>query len=68
MIEARLAENAALVEQALAACYATCDADFAAVCEAQRYALFAHQTKVCAEYFAQIHKLCAIITKCLTKF
>lgn len=46
MIEARLAENAALVEQALAACYATCDADFAAVCEAQRYALFARAKRV----------------------
>ncbi len=46
MIEARLLENAALVERAIAACYAECDADFARVCDAQRYALFARAKRV----------------------
>ncbi len=46
MIEARLLENAALVERAIAAYYAECDTDFAPVCDAQKYALFARAKRV----------------------
>ncbi len=46
MIKARLSENAALVERALASYYEGGDADFAAVCDAQKYALFARAKRV----------------------
>lgn len=46
MIERRLRENAALVERAITACYADCDADFAFVCEAEQYAILAKAKRV----------------------
>ena len=46
MITEILKQNAALVEREIATYYAACDADFAPVCEAQRYALFARAKRV----------------------